>query len=360
VNTYAFSSGGTTGPAKVIYRTVPETLYNARALAKGLRLAVFQPGDVVANLLFAGNLWASFVSFNQALEMVGSHILPIAGSIGLEQVVEYLRRLKPNAAVSIPSVFLSLARLVEEQGMDDLRLAKIASGGEHLFPEARDYLRRVLGVEKFASTGYTTNDTGAIAFPCQCCEGGLHHVHEDLHWVEILDPHTHQPLPPGRVGKIVVTNLQRRLMPMIRYDVGDLGRILEEPCPCGRKVRLLELLGRVDEELRIGPARISLEMVSEKVGRVEGLGRHFRMIARREQMRDQLVVEVEAASALDRQQREQSARRLAEMLTQAKADRGLAVQREEIAPILVRVLPPESIPRNPRTGKIKQVVDQRQ
>jgi phenylacetate-coenzyme A ligase PaaK-like adenylate-forming protein len=359
-NTYAFSSGGTTGQAKVVYRTVPETLYNARALAKGLRLAVFQPGDVVANLLFAGNLWASFVSFNQALELVGCHILPIAGSIGLEQVVEYLRRLKPNAAVSIPSVFLSLARLVEEQGMDDLRLAKIASGGEHLFPEARDYLRRVLGVEKFASTGYTTNDTGAIAFPCQCCEGGLHHVHEDLHWVEILDPHTHQPLPPGRVGKIVVTNLQRRLMPMIRYDVGDLGRILEEPCPCGRKVRLLELLGRVDEELRIGPARISLEMVSEKVGRVEGLGRHFRMIARREQMRDQLVVEVEAASALDQQQREQSARRLAEMLTQAKAEIALAVQREEIAPILVRVLPPETIPRNPRTGKIKQVVDQRQ
>ena len=246
-NTYAFSSGGTTGPAKVVYRTVPETLYNARALAKGLRLSVFQPGDVVANLLFAGNLWASFVSFNQALELVGCHILPIAGSIGLEQVLEYLRRLKPNGAISIPSVFLSLARMVEEKGIDDVRLPKISSGGEHLFPEAKDYLRRVLGVEKFASTGYTTNDTGAIGFQCQCCQDGLHHVHEDLHWVEILDPRTDQPLPPGRVGKIVVTNLQRRLMPMIRYDVGDLGRIREESCPCGRKVRLLELLGRVDE-----------------------------------------------------------------------------------------------------------------
>lgn len=357
--TYAFSSGGTTGAAKVIYRTVPETLYNARALAKGLRLSVFKPGDVVANLLFAGNLWASFVSFNQALELVGCHILPIAGSIGLEQVLEYLRRLKPNAAISIPSVFLSLARIVKERGITDVRITKIATGGEHLFPEAKQFLREALGVEKFASTGYTTNDTGAIAFQCECCEGGVHHIHEDLHLVEILDPHTNKPLAPGEVGKIVVTNLHRRLMPMIRYDVGDMGRIIQRPCPCGRKVRLLELLGRVDEEVRIGPARITLAMISEKIGQIEGLSQHFRIIARREGLRDQLVVEVETGGQSGEQERAELGRRLQELITRAKPEIPIALKRGEIAPVVVRVLPPESIPRNPRTGKIKQVVDER-
>ncbi len=360
-HSYAFASGGTTGDPKFVYRTVPETLYNARALAKGLRLSVFQPGDVVANLLFAGNLWASFVSYNQALERVGCHILPIAGSVGLDKVLRYLLTFQPDGAISIPSVFLSLARLVEEKGLaGKLTLEKISSGGEHLFPEAREYLSRVLGVKKFASTGYTTNDTGAIGFQCEVCSGGVHHVHEDLHIVEILDPESKRPLPPGEVGLVVVTNLQRRLMPTIRYLVGDLGRLLEETCACGRRLRLMELLGRSDEALRIGPGQIVPQAVARAISEVRGLSYHFRMIARRQELDDLLVLEVEAKPGLGPKEREEAGRELLPRLLQAiKPEVALAMERGEVARPRIVVLPPDSIPRNPRTGKIKQVVDER-
>ncbi len=360
-HSYAFASGGTTGDPKFVYRTVDETLYNARALAKGLRLSVFQPGDVVANLLFAGNLWASFVSFNQALEQVGCHILPIAGSVGLDKVLRYLMTFRPNGAVSIPSVFLSLARQVEKEDLvGRVVLQKISSGGEHLFPEAREYLSRVLGVQKFASTGYTTNDTGAIGFQCPACSGGLHHVHEDLHIVEILDPESKEPLPPGQVGLVVVTNLQRRLMPMIRYLVGDMGRILEESCPCGRRLRLMELLGRSDEALRLGPGQVVPQAVARAIAEVRGLSYHFRMIARRRGLLDLLVLEVEARPGLGPEERRQAGRELGRhLLRTIKPEVALAMERGEVARPQVLVLPPDSIPRNPRTGKIKQVVDER-
>ncbi len=360
-HTYAFASGGTTGDPKFVYRTVPETLYNARALAKGLRLSVFQPGDVVANLLFAGNMWASFVSYNQALEQVGCHILPIAGSVGMDNLLRYLLAFRPNGAISIPSVFLSLARLVEEKGLKgELVLEKISSGGEHLFPEARQYLSQVLGVKKFASTGYTTNDTGAIGFQCPVCQGGVHHVHEDLHLVEILDPDSKQPLPPGEVGEVVVTNLQRRLMPMIRYQVGDEGRILEEPCACGRTVRLMELLGRTDETVRVGPGRFTPQDVAQVISQDEALSYHFRLIARHQGLLDLLVVEVEARPGLSREERERAGQALLErLLKKMKPENILAIERGEVAMPQVSVLPPDSIPRNPRTGKIKQVVDER-
>ena len=53
---YVFSSGGTTGKPKVVYRTHEEQHFNAVRLGKGLALSVFGQGDTVANLLFSGNI----------------------------------------------------------------------------------------------------------------------------------------------------------------------------------------------------------------------------------------------------------------------------------------------------------------
>ena len=75
----------------------------------------------------------------------------------------------------------------KEYHIKDIKIKKAITGGEHLFKGAREYLREILGVEEFYSTEYTTNDTGAIAYQCKECRGSIHHIHEDLHYVEILD-----------------------------------------------------------------------------------------------------------------------------------------------------------------------------
>jgi phenylacetate-CoA ligase len=41
--------------------------------------------------------------------------------------------------------------------------------------------------------------------------------------IEILDLHENTPVDEGNMGRIVVTDLFNRAMPMIRYDTGDLG-----------------------------------------------------------------------------------------------------------------------------------------
>ena len=356
-NCYVFASGGTTGKPKYVYRTVAEQHRNARALGKGLSLSAFHPGDVVANLLYAGNMWASFASFTQALEHTGCMILPIAGSIDLEYLVKYLLTFRPNGAISIPSVFLSLAQYVEHHGLD-LKIEKIGTGGEHLFPEARAHLAEVLGTKRFTSLGYATNDNGAIAFQCEVGQGAMHHVHEDIHLVEIVDPATFQPLPDGEVGRIVVTNIDRFLMPTLRYDVGDLGRLVPERCACGRTLRQLELLGRADEVLVIGGFKVTLDTAATVLGAIPDLSHAFRILARQVDQLDQLVVEVEAEPSVDEAGREALALQVVEGLRRFKPD-FTVFGKGGIAPILARVLPPGAIPRNPRTGKISQVVDQR-
>jgi phenylacetate-CoA ligase len=357
---YVFASGGTTGAPKSVYRTHEEQHFNAVRLGKGLRLAVFDPDDVVANLLFAGNMWASFVSFNMALEHVGCRILPIAGNVEMAAIASYLQQFGANAAISLPSVLLSIGDYVEHQGIQGIRLRKIATGGEHLFAGARELLTRTLGVEVFASGGYSANDTGAIGYQCRAMTDGVHHVHEDLQVMEILDRATGEPVPEGAIGQIVVTNLQRRLMPTLRYAIGDEGRWLSGPCACGRRTRRFELLGRADDVLNIGgAAKLVPEVVAAAVHATPGLSEHFQMVARVAGHLDQLLVQVERQPG-DESDEATIVRSVLAGLDEGSKELRAMSERGEIADVAVDVLPPGGLPRNPRTGKIQLIVDERQ
>jgi phenylacetate-CoA ligase len=66
---------------------------------------------------------------------------------------------------------------------------------------------------------------------------------------EVVDPASGAPLAPGQRGELVITNLGRPGMPLIRYRTGDAVELDGSPCPCGRTFARLPdgILGRVDE-----------------------------------------------------------------------------------------------------------------
>lgn len=352
---YIFSSGGTTGKPKSVYRTTEEQHFNTVRLGKGLALSVFDKNDRVANLLFAGNMWASFVSYNQALEHTGCTILPIGGNHTMESIVQNLTTFKANAIISIPSVLLSVAEYVETHQID-LKIDKISSGGEHLFKEAREYLKRILGVKIIASTGYTTNDTGAIGYQCKHMVGtSLHHVHEDLHYVEILDMDTNEPVKAGEIGKVVVTNLQRTLMPTVRYEVGDLCRWVDMQCECGRKTRVLELLGRSDDIVIIGGGNITPEVISTAIYKFDELSSHFQMIVKLVNGKDTLEVVVEAKE----DEFEDISGSVKAAILKLSKELSVMLQERLIHDVVVHIVKPFTLPRNPKTGKVTLIKDER-
>lgn len=358
-NSISFGSGGTTGDPKFIHRTNKENHQNARLIGKGYALSIFNEKDIVANLLFAGNMWASFLSHNEALEATGAHILPIAGNIALADMISVIRAFKPNGAISIPSVILSIAEYVDKNNITDIKIEKIVTGGEHIFPDAKRYISKILGTKVFASTGYLSNDTGCIGFQCEVCSNTVHHIHEDYCIMEVVDPETNQPVADGEEGKILVTNYSRRLMPLIRYDIGDMGRILTKKCTCGRQVKLMELLGRSDETLIIGGGNIQLDSIAQVVGHFDELSYHFRMTADLEGIKDRFTLEVETIKELDDNMYQELEKKLYEHLLHEKHEFLGFMKSGSIVPPIVKVLPPNSLPRNPRTGKMKQTIDKR-
>ncbi len=358
-NSISFSSGGTTGKPKFVYRTMEETRRNARGIAKGLALGLFSAGDVVANLFFAGNMWASFISINMALEQIGAHILPIGGHIPMENIISFLKSFKVDGVVSIPSVLVGIAQYVEKNGITDLSIRKIGYGGEHMPAATRDYVSAILKTELIRSASYAINDTGVAGYQCPACTGSIHHLNEELHILEIVDPETHQPLPPGETGNIILTNVDRTLMPVIRYNVGDRGRIIDGDCPCGRKTLRFELLGRADEVVVIGADNVSIDAIATCAAQHDRLSQNFTIIGKAENGLDLLEIHVESMEPMSEAEQAIFANKLVETILREKPVIAANYASGAVARPVVKILAPGELPRNPRTGKIKRVIEER-
>jgi phenylacetate-CoA ligase len=77
------------------------------------------------------------------------------------------------------------------------------------------------------------------------------HIFSDSVKVEILDENN-QPVPTGTYGKIVLTNLDEFHFPLIRYENGDIGRILDTACTCGMTLPLLDKVkGRISQQIKM-------------------------------------------------------------------------------------------------------------
>jgi hypothetical protein len=83
------------------------------------------------------------------------------------------------------------------------------------------------------------------------------HLCQELLECEVLDPQSHQAVPPGQPGVLTVTSLVHEVQPLVRYFTGDLVRVDREPCICGRPGQTAEVLGRFDDVVRYGDAAIS-------------------------------------------------------------------------------------------------------
>lgn len=85
----------------------------------------------------------------------------------------------------------------------------------------------------------------------QCKERGGLHIFSDARHVEVVDDEG-IPCAPGEYGRIVITDLENYVFPIIRYVNGDRGRLLPEPCPCGINLPLMDSVkGRITDVVRL-------------------------------------------------------------------------------------------------------------
>lgn len=99
---------------------------------------------------------------------------------------------------------------------------------------------------------YGSRETPSVSAEC---EHGQRHVNS-RYVVEICDPDTHEVLPEGRRGQILLTDLFNDVTPLIRYEIGDLGAIEWRDCECGRQSFVFSgLIGRPPEVITLASGK---------------------------------------------------------------------------------------------------------
>jgi phenylacetate-CoA ligase len=335
------ASSGTHGKPTVVGYTAGDLQAWTELMARCMAMAGVRAGMLVHNAngygLFTGGL-----GFHQGAERIGATIVPVSGGFTARQAL-LLSDLKAQVLVATPSYALAIAHALAEQGLDARDLELGLFGGEPWTEALRTEIERSLGLNAMNFYGLSEMCGPGVAAECLERRAGLH-VQEDHFIVEVVDPRDGRRLPPGEEGELVFTTLTKEAMPLIRYRTGDLGRLVAEPCPCGRTTaRVAGLRGRLDDMLIVRGVNLHPSQVEHLLLAVEGVAPHYRLVLERPGPLDEVTLECEPAGELDRQA---LATRIADRLRQHTGLR-----------IAVEVRDPGTIPRS--EGKAVRVIDKR-
>jgi phenylacetate-CoA ligase len=149
-----------------------------------------------------------------------------------------INRFKPRLIEGYASALSLFAKFVQDYQLRMHQPLGVISTAETLSPPQKKLIESVFHCRVF--NRYGSREVSGIAQECER-QNGLHVFAEHV-LVEVLDENDH-PCPPGKIGKIVVTDLDNFTFPFLRYDIGDLAVATDRVCGCGRG---LPLLGQVE------------------------------------------------------------------------------------------------------------------
>ena len=172
------------------------------------------------------------------------------GGMNSEQRLTSILDNRATVIVCTPTYALHLAEAARELEID-LRSSAIRVGihaGEPgaSLPNVKRAIEDAWGAKCFDHAGAT--EAGAWAFDCEAQTGAIH-LNEAEFIFEVIDPESTEPVSEGQRGELVITNLGRAGMPVLRYRTGDLVELTTEPCPCGRSFARIKggVVGRTDD-----------------------------------------------------------------------------------------------------------------
>jgi phenylacetate-coenzyme A ligase PaaK-like adenylate-forming protein len=245
-------------------------------------------------------VWTAGMGFQLGAEKIGALAVPI-GPGNIDMQIQFLLDFQSTVFCSTASMALLMAEEIHQRGIaDKINVKKIIYGSERSSRSMRRKISDLFGgAELFDITGLT--ELYGPGTGIECSDHDCIHYWADYYLLEILDPHTLQPVPDGEWGEMVVTSLCKEGAPLIRYRTRDITRIIPGRCSCGSIMpRHSRIRGRSDDTIKFRGVNIYPSTIDTILSAVPGLGSEYQIHLKRDDAeRDHMNLIVERAEGVD-------------------------------------------------------------
>ncbi|KAK6834068.1 AMP-dependent synthetase/ligase [Apiospora arundinis] len=356
-----FKTGGTTAHPKVSFYSHGELENVSRQLADGLFRCGVQAGDLVANLFYAGDLYGSFLLHILSVYHLspGAVQVPIAGHVSLESMEAHIVEFEATVVLATVTTMSKLAERILNAGKTHPYVRLLLFSGEAFYADQTGLLREAFPNATVKSLIYGSMDCGVIGLPPgpdvsenHNNDPRLHQVNSPSILVEILDDDGHVVTSPGEAGRLIVTNVERRLMPIVRYPSGDRAAWVDA------SRGLFRILDRDRTAIRLGPVSIDLVdlrrvVTTATAGLPVGA---LQAVVSREERRDKLTLAI-AYTPMSEEQGLALQDAIREGLDASRPMFKEHVGKGLIGSLGVRFVSMGELVANPRSGKAVEVLD---
>jgi len=240
-----YSTSGTTGAPSYIPLTAGDLENWVTASARSYAASGIAAGQRIVSTYNAGPFVAGAAL--GAFERLGLTHIPV-GTGNTDRLVRAVEQLRPDAVVLTPSYAAHLAESFDLRGssVERVLVAGEPGGGE---PAFRAQLEEGWGARVTEAMGI--GDIG-VSLWGECEEqDGMHLGARGLVHAELIDPESGAALEleDAAEGELVLTHLQHRAAPLLRFRTRDYVEVRMSPCRCGRTGPRIRCLGRTDDML---------------------------------------------------------------------------------------------------------------
>lgn len=285
------ATSGTTGKPVIAGYTAKDVEIWANCVARAIVAAGGTSTDKI-QVAYGYGLFTGGLGLHYGAERIGSTVIPASAGNTRRQIM-LIQDLESDVLCCTPSYALLIGETMRNMGIDPktLKLRAGIFGAEPWSENMRAKIEEMLCINAYDIYGLCESMGPGVSYEC-CAKSGMH-INEDIFYPEIINPETGAVLPDGEYGELVISNIGREAMPLLRYRTRDICKITREKCSCGRTlVRMSKTNGRTDDMITVRGVNVFPSQI-ENLLIALGIEPNYMITVSRKGSLDVMEVEVE-------------------------------------------------------------------
>jgi phenylacetate-CoA ligase len=249
---FEIKTGGTTGPPLLVLKDIRAYAFEWGSFYRWFNWIGISLGDPIATFWGSPNVLSSDFkqkSIKRISNLLTNQIFFNSFELSEQKLPGVIKRLnsyKPRLIKGYLSAILQVANYLAKSDLKlNFRPIAISTTSETLFLHQKEFIQNIFGCPVFDQYGCT--EVTAVSYECSKQNG--QHINQEHVIVEVLSEDYKENLSSGR---LLLTDLDCRIMPFIRYENGDYVTLSENECTCGVKHPMIHSVdGRIAQTIQL-------------------------------------------------------------------------------------------------------------